>query len=120
MSQATIESIFEQAAALPPGEKLRLGALLINGHISPEQAESSEPTSRERFSESTRKQLAAMDWIAQNADNYVNQWVALDGGRLVAHGADFKEVLAAARADVAPEPLYHFCEPKPERLFVRV
>lgn len=120
MSQATVESIFEQAVTLEPEEKLRLGALLINGHGSAKQTESAEPVSDQSFSESTRKQLASMAWIAQNADQYVNQWVALDGDRLVAHGTDFKEVLAAARADVAPEPLLHFCEPKPERPFVRV
>lgn len=120
MSQATVESIFEQAVTLEPEEKRRLGALLINGHGSAKQAGSAEPFSDQQFSESTLKQLASMAWIAQNADQYVNQWVALDGDRLVTHGTDFKEVLATVRVDVATEPLLHFCEPKPERPFVRV
>ncbi len=120
MSQTAVESIYEQAITLPPEEKRRLGALLINGRGSAEPAESGKPFSDQVFSESTRKQLESMGWIAQHADQYANQWVALDGDRLVAHGTDFKEVLKLAGADAAPEPLLHFCEPTPERPFVRV
>lgn len=120
MSQVRVEPIFEQAFTLPPEEKRRLGAQLINGQGSAKADKSGEPLSDHRFSESTRKQLVSMTWIAQHADQYVNQWVALDEDRLVAHGADFKEVLKSARADTASEPLLHFCEPKPERPFVQV
>ncbi|HMZ17745.1 MAG TPA: hypothetical protein PLD20_07440, partial [Blastocatellia bacterium] len=60
MSQATVESIFEKAFTLPPEEKRRLGALLINRQDSAKPAEYDEPLSDHDFSESTRKQLASM------------------------------------------------------------
>ncbi len=36
-------------------------------------------------------------WIKQHRDEYANQWVALDGDRLLAHGSDLKEVARKAR-----------------------
>lgn len=44
-------------------------------------------------------------WLAKYSDEYVRQWVALDGDRLVAYGSRFKEVLQAARQLGAPEAL---------------
>lgn len=36
-------------------------------------------------------------WIEQHRDEYDGQWVALDGGRLLAHDLDLKEVAGKAR-----------------------
>jgi len=30
------------------------------------------------------------EWLERHRDEYVNQWIALDGAHLVSHGADFK------------------------------
>jgi len=38
------------------------------------------------------------------------QWVALDEGRLIAHGPDAQEVYAAAKADGAYLPLIDYIE----------
>lgn len=37
-------------------------------------------------------------WVAAHRDEYLGQWVALDGDRLLAHGANGREVYLAARA----------------------
>lgn len=36
-------------------------------------------------------------WIEAHRDEFLDQWVALDGGRLISHGADAKTVYDEAR-----------------------
>ena len=60
-----------------------------------------------------------MAWIAKPDLQYVNQWVALDGDQVVAHGPDGKTVVAEARAKGLAAPFLHFVrEPSPDPLFV--
>ena len=47
---------------------------------------------------------AAMRWIAKNGKDYAGQWVALDGGRLLASGQNGAEVANAARARGVKKP----------------
>ncbi len=49
----------------------------------------------------------ALQWLADNKANYLSQWVALDGDRLLAAGPDGKQVYAAALAAGATSPLLH-------------
>ena len=57
-----------------------------------------------------------MAWIAKPDLQYVNQWVALDGSDVVAHGPDGKAVFEAARAKGVQAPFLHFVmEPSPLR-----
>ena len=48
---------------------------------------------------------SSLQWLAEHVREYAGQWVALDGKRLNAHGADHQQVSAAARADGAYLPL---------------
>ena len=36
-------------------------------------------------------------WIEAHRDEFLDQWVALDGGRLISHGDDAKKVYDEAR-----------------------
>jgi hypothetical protein len=40
-------------------------------------------------------------WLVKNRANYAGQWVALDGDRLLAHGADAALVYQTSRAALA-------------------
>jgi len=53
----------------------------------------------------------AMEWLRLHGKDYGGQWVALDGGRLIAHGPDAQEVYAAAKVDGAYLPLINYIEP---------
>jgi hypothetical protein len=53
----------------------------------------------------------AMEWLRLHSKEYGGQWVALDGGRLIAHGTDAQDVYAAAIADGAYLPLIDYIEP---------
>ena len=60
-----------------------------------------------------------MAWIAKPDLQYVNQWVALDGSDVVAHGPNAKTVVAEARAKGLTAPfLYYVQEPSPEPFFM--
>ncbi len=47
-----------------------------------------------------------MVWLANESGPYAGQWVALDGGRLLAHGSRLAEVSTAARAAGVDQPFY--------------
>ena len=49
-----------------------------------------------------------MAWIAKPDLQYVNQWVALNGDTVAAHGPNGKAVFDEARAKGVSEPFLHF------------
>ena len=56
-------------------------------------------------------------WLANQSGPYAGQWVALDGGRLVAHGTELATVSAAARAAGVDRPLLTHLPPEGELPF---
>lgn len=80
---ATLEQIIEDARKLSPDERRRLRETL-------------DRHDAERAAYNTREREQA--WIRAHREEYMGQWVALDGDRLVAHGANAREVYLAARA----------------------
>lgn len=52
-----------------------------------------------------------MRWIGDNREEYAGQWVALDGGRLIAAGANAKAVFQAAKAAGLQRPFVVQVEP---------
>jgi uncharacterized protein DUF5678 len=60
----------------------------------------------------------AMEWLRLHSKEYGGEWVALDGGRLIAHGPDAIDVYAAAEADGAYLPLIDYIEPADALPFV--
>ena len=68
--------------------------VLLTVHV---RSDSTEPMNQRR------EELA---WLANESGPYAGQWVALDGGRLLAHGCRLAEVSTAARAAGVNQPLY--------------
>lgn len=99
---ATLEQILEEAKKLPPEEQRRLRAALnalgSNGDTQPAY----KTNEQER------------DWINAHRGEYLGQWVALDGARLVAHGTDAKEVYDQAREQGITAPYLERVSPKQE------
>lgn len=119
MQDITVESILQQVAMLPPHEQTRLRALLLNGDID-QSALRREPPIKLATPILEPDLPGAMQWLANNSERYVGQWIALDGGRLIAHSVNHDEVVEVAKADGAYLPLITFVDKKPERPFVRV
>jgi predicted DNA-binding antitoxin AbrB/MazE fold protein len=59
-----------------------------------------------RSSEPVNERRDEMQWLAKESRPYAGQWVALDGPRLVAHGAKLATVSAAAKAAGVERPLF--------------
>ncbi len=49
-----------------------------------------------------------LQWLKEHRTEYLEQWVALDGDRLVGYGPNAREVYAAARAAGVKSPFVEF------------
>ena len=86
---ATLEQIIDEARALSPIEKRKLRQALDRELEQPAPAQSSKPGYRTYEREHA--------WVSAHRDEYLGQWVAVEGERLVAHGTDPRQVYLAAR-----------------------
>ena len=53
------------------------------------------------------KYKKAKEWLAVNSENYLNEWVCLEGDKLIAHGTDALEVHNKAKAAGIKSPFLH-------------
>ena len=99
----TVEQVLETVGTLPFAERQRLlqqlqQQLQQQAHHEPE---STNPAAQER-EEKLRRELEeyrrANQWIAAHRAEYLGQWVALEGERLVSHGVDALQVHNEAKA----------------------
>lgn len=59
-----------------------------------------------RSAEPVKERREEMGWFAEKSGPYAGQWVAIEGPRLVAHGAKLADVRQAANAAGALDPLF--------------
>jgi hypothetical protein len=93
--QATAELIWAEIATLPVAEREKLRMLFNrptaelaapappNGFIPPFDDSDTAPSLR---------------WLEEHRNEYAGQYVALNGDRLIAHGTDPQQIIAAVRA----------------------
>ena len=86
---ATLEQIIDEARALSPAEKGKLRQALDRELEQPAPPQSSQPSYRTFERENA--------WLEAHRDEYLGQWVAVEGDSLVAHGTNPREVYLAAR-----------------------
>ena len=101
---ALLRALQLKAAAQGTSLNALLKPLAETGNETPqEQTNGSLAMTESRESKFQR----ALQWLADNKVNYLNQWVALDGDRLLAAGLDGKQVYAEALAAGVTSPLLH-------------
>ena len=83
MSSAIVERILEEVKRLTADEQREL-----------REALSQEPQPTPAYDTHERERA----WIESHRDEYLGQWVALDGDRLLAHGPEARQVYQEARA----------------------
>ena len=103
MSSVIVERILEEVKRLTPEEQRELREAL------------SRETSPPRMDYDTHERERA--WIERHRDEYLEQWVALDGDRLLAHGPDARAVYLAAREAGVRAPFVEHIKPKQEGAF---
>ena len=106
-----LDAVYEQGVlrpleplSLPEHHRVRL---TLEDHSAPQNG--TTPPINERREEFL--------WLANESGPYAGQWVALDGSRLIAHGAELATVSAAARAAGVNRPLLTHLPPEGELPF---
>ena len=59
-----------------------------------------------KSTEPVNERREEMQWLAKESGPYAGEWVAVEGPRLVAHGAKLAEVRAAAKTAGASDPIF--------------
>jgi hypothetical protein len=105
MSTLTAESILKLIEQLPPTERIRLNQLLAWKQA--EFAKAKPPLDMRAPCEPMKDRTREMKWIEEHKHEYVGQWVALDGDRLIVASPIRAEISSAIKADGAKLPLVH-------------
>jgi Family of unknown function (DUF5678) len=112
MSQLTFEQVVNAIVEMPASEKARLLDLL-----SAQLTVNGEERNDEQDQVKLVEPIPLPDpgpnrcWMEEHTEQYRGQWVALDNGQLIAHGADGIAVAKAADDSGAPIPLLVFIPP---------
>lgn len=93
MSSQQLQELIFQTEKLTNEEQLKLASYLMEklsqrDKLPPSVKEETPP-------DPTRKE--EYQWLAQHRSEYAGQYVALNGGQLISHGSNGREVLAQAR-----------------------
>ena len=99
---STLQQILEEAMKLPPEERIRLRDALDRLESNGDSTPPYKTNEQER------------NWIDTHREQYLHQWVALDGDRLLAHGLDAKQVCDEAREQGITTPYLEQVLPKEE------
>ena len=87
----SFDQILKSIEQLPAPEQERLRRWLDENGTSNGESDSSQ-------AHATRS-AQSLKWLQENQEQYLGQWVALDGDRLVASGSTAKEVYSKAKAE---------------------
>lgn len=87
------EQVVEMARNLPPADFEKF--IEWAKHQQPQNGKQDE-AKRKKVEEDVRKFRLSMKWVRDNRQEYLGQWVCLDGDRLISHGFDAKKVFREA------------------------
>lgn len=88
--QTNAENVIESIRRLPLPEQEKVRHWMEEQH-RPGPSNGDRNGGAEKF-------RSAMRWIEEHRDEYLGQWVCLDGDKLVAHGSDANTVYSTARS----------------------
>ncbi len=108
--QHTANEIIETIRTLPIQEKVK-----VYEWLDEEKREfiGKAAQRREKVENQIKRFKEAEKWLAENREKYLNEWVCLDGDKLIAHGKDALEVDRQAKeAGIEAPFLEHIVEEK--------
>ena len=74
----------------------------LRAHISKGRTALAELRKAEQQAEQKKTHQQALAWLAKNRDIYAGQWIALQGGELLANGKDARDVYTRVRGQQPP------------------
>jgi hypothetical protein len=87
----SVDQIIRSIEQLPPTEQERIRRWLDEKGLSNGEGDASQANAN--------RSAESLKWLDENRDQYLGQWVALDGPRLIASGSTAQEVYAKAKAE---------------------
>ena len=123
MPTITAESMLQLIEQMPLTEQLKLKQLMAQRaelQAQPEPANGASSQAKQLGKRLPPRPVPdsthEMRWLAKHQREYVGQWVALDGDRLIAASPNHEEVAAAADADGAYLPLFTYID-DPDKVY---
>ena len=94
MPSSTLEQVKNTILTLPHEDRKQLQQWLD------EQArkDANHVVQKESLEDRLARYKQTENWLRENREKYLGQWVALEGDRLIAHGTDALQVHAEAKA----------------------
>ena len=106
----TAEQIIESVRALPPSEQEKFFDL---AEAEKQKVLSEKEARKAGLKNEQEKFRLAMNWLDENRQKYLGQWVCLDGDRLIAHGTDAVKLYKEAKEKGVEVPFVeHITEEK--------
>ena len=112
MSTLKAENVLSLIDQLPPMEQARLFQLLAERPtVLPQAAMPAKPPLDKRLTNRPAPDLSReRRWLAEHRREYANQWVALEGDRLIAASPNHEAVFTAVDAAKIKSPFITFIE----------
>lgn len=106
--QTNFEQAIEIIKTLPPEDFRRLDEWIEEQKRNGEQPQVKEARSKYQI----ERYKKARKWLDENSEKYMNEWVCLEGDKLVANGADALEVHRQAKESGIEIPFVHHIVPE--------
>ncbi|MEZ5426015.1 MAG: DUF5678 domain-containing protein [Pyrinomonadaceae bacterium] len=96
----SVNEIIEAIHNLPKGEREKIREILA-------EEEKLQVDKDKEVQEQIARYKKARNWINEHSEEYMNQWVCLDGDKLIAFGTDGVEVHRKAKEAGIETPFLH-------------
>ncbi|HEX4947383.1 MAG TPA: hypothetical protein VFZ34_11990 [Blastocatellia bacterium] len=94
MEHTTFEQVVEMVNSLPTDDRERFNQWFKQQ----EKLDANSNPKRVSVDEDLAQFKKTQEWLAQNREQFMGQWVCLEGDQLIAHGMDALQVHAQAKA----------------------
>ncbi len=108
MNSTNVVKVAEQIAALSAAEQRELWSLIFQPLPSNGTSGRNATNGIVVETASNYDHTPRLRWMETHAAEFAGQYIALDGDRLIAHGADPETVFAALRAASPPVPYFGY------------
>ena len=108
--QTNLEQMIESVRTLPFEDLDRLREVIDEERNRKQIDEAKRTKLQQEIAEFKKSEK----WLAENCEKYMNQWVCLEGDKLIAHGDDGRKVYQTAVAKGIKAPFIHYVEKEPE------
>ncbi len=105
--QTNIEQVTSMIRALPLEDLTKVREILDEEENIKREKKAKSDWRLERYKK-------ARKWLDEHSQEYINQWVCLEGDLLIAHGADALEVHRKAIEQGIKSPFLHHIVEEPE------